>query len=126
MLLKATHEGELMIGRVKVACAVLDDGTRVLSCEDLLKIIGMPGGMAKMPTASAGPSPKGLPRRISYQGRDGLMNGFNAMDFSSLLSGNPIALVDAATSYRASAGNEFTKIVKSLLSVPPPKGKSRE
>jgi hypothetical protein len=40
---KATHEGDLKIGSMTIKCAVLDDGTRVLSRATFLKAIGRRG-----------------------------------------------------------------------------------
>jgi hypothetical protein len=42
-LLKATHTGELRIGTAKLRCAVLEDGTRVLTQRDVLMAIGRSG-----------------------------------------------------------------------------------
>lgn len=42
-LKKATHKGDLEIGDVKIACFVLDDGTRVISGRGMTKAIGMKG-----------------------------------------------------------------------------------
>lgn len=39
-ILKATHEGDLPIGNSMLHCAVLEDGTRVLTQGDFLKAIG--------------------------------------------------------------------------------------
>ncbi len=39
-ILKATHNGELNIGDMVIPCAVLEDGTRVLTHQGLLKTIG--------------------------------------------------------------------------------------
>jgi hypothetical protein len=38
--LQATHEGELLIGEMKIPCAVLADGTRLLSQGGFLKALG--------------------------------------------------------------------------------------
>lgn len=40
---KATHDGALKIGDVKIPCFVLEDGTRVISGRSLTKSIGMKG-----------------------------------------------------------------------------------
>ena len=37
---KATHTGELQIGSITIECAVLEDGTRVLTQSGLLRAIG--------------------------------------------------------------------------------------
>jgi hypothetical protein len=42
-LLKATHEGDLPIGDMIIHCAVLEDGTRVLTQADFLAAIGRVG-----------------------------------------------------------------------------------
>ncbi len=39
-ILQATHEGELVIGEMKIPCAVLADGTRLLSQGGFLKALG--------------------------------------------------------------------------------------
>ena len=44
---KATHDGELHIGDLTIPCAVLDDGTRVLTQEGFLIAIGRSGKPAK-------------------------------------------------------------------------------
>ena len=38
--IKATHEGELRIGDVSIPCAVLEDGTRVISQRGFARAIG--------------------------------------------------------------------------------------
>src|SRR5208282_5372511 len=45
-ILKATHMGPLRIGEVEIQCAVLEDGTRVLTQQSFLRSIGRshPGG----------------------------------------------------------------------------------
>lgn len=45
-VLKATHSGDLKIGDIILPCAVLDDGTRVLSRPGFLKTIGRTGSAA--------------------------------------------------------------------------------
>lgn len=40
---KATHSGELKIGKAVIRCAVLEDGTRVLTQRDFLQAIGRSG-----------------------------------------------------------------------------------
>ena len=40
---KATHIGELHIGNKTIPCAVLEDGTRLLTQEGFLKAIGRSG-----------------------------------------------------------------------------------
>lgn len=37
---KATHPGELTIGEAKIGCAVLEDGTRVLTQSDMMRALG--------------------------------------------------------------------------------------
>jgi hypothetical protein len=43
-LLKATHLGSVSLGDVKIPCAVLEDGTRVLSERSVAKALGRKGG----------------------------------------------------------------------------------
>ena len=43
-LRKATHSGDLKIGEIIIPCAVLDDGTRVLSESGINKHLGATGG----------------------------------------------------------------------------------
>lgn len=45
--MRATHTGELKIGNLVIPCAVLEDGTRVLTQEGYLKAIGRSGKPAK-------------------------------------------------------------------------------
>ena len=45
-LLRATHTGELRIGSISIPCAVLEDGTRVLWQQGLLRAIGRTGRAA--------------------------------------------------------------------------------
>lgn len=48
---KATHTGELNIGPVTIECAVLEDGTRVLTQSDFLKALGRskrPSGRSRL------------------------------------------------------------------------------
>jgi len=40
---KATHEGQMTIGKIKIPCAVLEDGTRVLTRIGIIKAIGRTG-----------------------------------------------------------------------------------
>src|SRR5437868_14475175 len=40
---KATHMGEIKIGNATIRCAVLEDGTRVLTQYDVLQAIGRSG-----------------------------------------------------------------------------------
>ncbi|MGH9751914.1 MAG: P63C domain-containing protein, partial [Blastocatellia bacterium] len=42
-ILKATHAGELKVGDIVIPCAVLEDGTRVLSRAGFLRAIGRRG-----------------------------------------------------------------------------------
>jgi len=42
-VVKATHVGDLVIGSITIPCAVLEDGTRVLTQEGFLKAIGRSG-----------------------------------------------------------------------------------
>lgn len=42
-LRKATHQGELIIGDIKIPCFVLEDGTRVISGRGMTTAIGMKG-----------------------------------------------------------------------------------
>ena len=52
-LRKATHQGELPIGDMKIPCFVLEDGTRVISGRGMTKAIGMKGrgqGVARILT----------------------------------------------------------------------------
>lgn len=42
--LKATHQGQLDLNGIKVSCAVLEDGTRVISERSLANAIGIRGG----------------------------------------------------------------------------------
>ena len=44
---RATHTGELKIGNLSIACAVLEDGTRVITQYDFYKAIGRSGKPAK-------------------------------------------------------------------------------
>jgi hypothetical protein len=44
---KATHTGEVQIGDLRIKCAVLEDGTRILSREHLLRAIGRTGNPKK-------------------------------------------------------------------------------
>lgn len=46
-VLKATHSGDLKIGDIAIRCAVLEDGTRVLAREGLLRAIGRTGNPKK-------------------------------------------------------------------------------
>lgn len=39
-ILKATHEGKLVIGEIKLSCAVLEDGTRIISRNTIFKAFG--------------------------------------------------------------------------------------
>lgn len=39
-LLKATHEGEMQIGKVTISCAVLENGKRVLTQSDFMRALG--------------------------------------------------------------------------------------
>jgi hypothetical protein len=45
--LKATHVGDLEIGGIRIRCAVLEDGTRVIAREGLLRAIGRTGNPKK-------------------------------------------------------------------------------
>jgi P63C domain len=47
---RATHIGVLEIGNIKIRCAVLEDGTRILSRESLLRAIGRTGNPKKKET----------------------------------------------------------------------------
>ena len=46
-ILKATHAGEIKIGNTIIPCAVLEDGTRLLTQQGFLKAIGRSGQPAK-------------------------------------------------------------------------------
>ncbi len=46
-LLKATHKGELNIGNLRLQCAVLEDGTRVLTQSSIEKALGRQAGSSK-------------------------------------------------------------------------------
>jgi hypothetical protein len=51
---QATHDGTLLIGEMELACAVLEDGTRLLSQRALTKAIGAPQGGHAFARRSAG------------------------------------------------------------------------
>src|SRR4051812_36425537 len=46
----ATHEGELIIGKANLECAVLDDGQRVISQGTLLRALGRAPSMGRRNT----------------------------------------------------------------------------
>lgn len=50
---KATHEGELKIGQITIPCAVLEDGTRVLTQGGILRALGR-SRTARMPKSEQG------------------------------------------------------------------------
>ncbi len=55
--LKVTHDGKLHIGKIKIPCYVLEDGTRDLSQRGLQKSIGM---------SLSGPSTAGVRRLANF------------------------------------------------------------
>jgi len=59
---RATHIGEIKLGERKIRCAVLEDGTRVLTQYDVLEAIGRSGKPAAgRGSADFEPSEKGSP-----------------------------------------------------------------
>jgi len=60
-ILKATHEGKLEIGEMKIPCAVLADGTRLLTQGGFLKAIGR----SRTPKAGTGSSVAEIPFFLS-------------------------------------------------------------
>ena len=52
---EATHEGELVIGDMRIECAVLDDGTRVLSQGTVLAALGRAPTMGRRETTEGRP-----------------------------------------------------------------------
>jgi hypothetical protein len=59
---RATHTGEIAVGNAKIRCAVLEDGTRVLTQRDFLQAIGRSGKPAAgRGTGDLAPFEKGSP-----------------------------------------------------------------
>lgn len=84
MVLKATHHGKLAIGDLELDCAVLEDGTRVLSQRAVTKALGgKRGGAHWRRTKSPGGNP--LPVYISAKN----LAGFIAEDLRVQLM-NPV------------------------------------
>ena len=52
---EATHSGELIIGEMRIDCAVLDDGTRVLSQGTMLSVLGRAPTMGRRGTTEGRP-----------------------------------------------------------------------
>lgn len=58
---KATHRGDLMIGDIKIPCAVLDDGRRVLTEHGITTALGSRSGASKRKKKESGDSGAHLP-----------------------------------------------------------------
>lgn len=81
---KATHAGELQIGDVTFLCAVLEDGTRVLSEDSFMRGLGMywSGWMARERREEAGDSSAVVPLFLSAKS----LKPFIDSDLAALLS----------------------------------------
>jgi len=96
-VLKATHQGELPIGNIKLPCAVLEDGTRVISKSAVFKAFGRSKrgrniGEVRVPNMPAfldannlqsfvGEDLIGVLKQIDYIGKNDktLSSGYNAL-----------------------------------------------
>lgn len=58
--LKATHMGELKIGDMAIPCAVLEDGTRVITQRGMYKALGRSGGTGSLAKSGAHELPRFL------------------------------------------------------------------
>lgn len=95
-LIKATHEGKLTIGELEVPCAVLEDGTRIISYSAVFKAFGRTKrgrikGEIRVPNMPAfldannlqpfvGNDLIGVLKKIDFEDKNGKENqGFNAL-----------------------------------------------
>lgn len=102
-ILKATHTGELKFGNFDVACAVLEDGTRVLSERGVIKVLGGKRGGAHWRRRKADPDGANLP---IYASANNIIPFINS-DLMLALT-NPIP-------YRAGGGRKANGIKAKIL-----------
>jgi hypothetical protein len=67
---EATHTGELLIAHMRIECAVLDDGTRVLSQGTMLKALGRAPSMGRREMTDKRPPFLSAANLVPYIGRD--------------------------------------------------------
>ena len=82
-ILKATHEGDLVIGELHLPSAVLEDGTRVLLSKGFLKALGRPW---KGSSRTELPNFLGAKNLIPFVDKD-LQDGLNSIKYKSLKKG---------------------------------------
>lgn len=87
-VLKATHEGELKIGNLIIPCAVLEDGSRVLTQAGFLRAMGR----SQRPPAGQGASVEQAPPFLAAKNlkpfiSEGLVRSSAPIRFKPLTSG---------------------------------------
>jgi hypothetical protein len=88
-LLKATHQGKLMIGEIELPCAVLEDGTRVLTQASIFRAFKRPArGNVRVINMPVFLDSKGLLPYVQKENRHDLLSGFEYVNkFGNLTRG---------------------------------------